>query len=578
MVRNLTVGKGIGIGFGVMLAALAAVVVLALAGIGGTADRAQKVIDGQALEASLAQRELDHLEWLGQVGALLTDGSVTELAAEAGDHRCAFGKWLYSDARREAEGKVEALAPLLKQIEAPHRELHESAVRMSEAHRQADAALPGLIVARQVEQLSWAGLVRDGIVGNAASLADLPDPARCGLCKWLAGERGVRTRAGGGEAFGKAWDALAASHAKLHDSARKLGQTYAQVHPGLEQTLTVHLRAHRSWVDQLGEATIAGQADLGVATDPPTCAYGALLTSKQWAEYSKRCPALHEALTASRAPHEKLHESATRIAAALAKGPAGRAEAERIFERDALPALGRFGECVHASIAAERKLVEARRQALQLYNEVMLPLLTENVRLLDQMKLASESGLEGIGRAEAVFASQTMPKARTVQALLREARRRAHHGATTSETVQAAASDARRNVAAVAAVGIVASIAIAVGILLRALRRMAPGPSAGAEEAAAAAEQVSSVGQALARRAAEQAGGLHRVARDLPALADSRPADDEAKCEPQPDTSALTTGARAFSPLRDRLARWRNKAREEQAAPALTPSDRQKRG
>ena len=48
-------------------------------GIGGIVKNAGTVIEGNKLKGEMVQREVDHLNWVNQVNALLTDEHVTEL-------------------------------------------------------------------------------------------------------------------------------------------------------------------------------------------------------------------------------------------------------------------------------------------------------------------------------------------------------------------------------------------------------------------------------------------------------------------------------------------------------------------
>jgi methyl-accepting chemotaxis protein len=97
-------------------------------GVGGIVENAEEVIDGNKLDGNLAQKEVDHLNWVNQVNALLTDESVTALNVQTDHAQCAFGKWLYGEGRQQAEMLVPELAPLLKAMEEPHKRLHESAI------------------------------------------------------------------------------------------------------------------------------------------------------------------------------------------------------------------------------------------------------------------------------------------------------------------------------------------------------------------------------------------------------------------------------------------------------------------
>ena len=139
---EVTVGKKITLGFGLVLALLLVAGVLSFTGVGGIVGNAREVISGNKLDAALAQKEVDHLNWMNAVNALLTDETVTELHVQTDPRKCGFGKWLYGDEAAEAVALVPSLAPLLKAIEDPHRKLHQSAIKIGEQFRPADENLP----------------------------------------------------------------------------------------------------------------------------------------------------------------------------------------------------------------------------------------------------------------------------------------------------------------------------------------------------------------------------------------------------------------------------------------------------
>ncbi|MBU1449260.1 methyl-accepting chemotaxis protein, partial [Patescibacteria group bacterium] len=95
--RNMTIGKRIAFGFGVVLVLLSAAGVLSYTGVGGIVHNAGDVIQGNKLDGTLAQRELDHLNWANKVNGLLSDDKITKLEVQTDPHKCAFGKWLYGD-------------------------------------------------------------------------------------------------------------------------------------------------------------------------------------------------------------------------------------------------------------------------------------------------------------------------------------------------------------------------------------------------------------------------------------------------------------------------------------------------
>ena len=522
MFKNMTVGKKIALGFGAVLVALGVVVALSFTGVGGIVENAEEVIYGNMLDAEMTQNEVDHLNWANHVNALLTDENVTTLDVEMDHRECAFGKWLYSDRRKEAEAMVEGLAEILKRVEDPHQHLHESAAEVQKHFRQADPKLPGLICAREVDHLAWADIIRDCVLTNCESLKVEIDPTQCALGKWLATEQAKKAYANGSSEFKQAWDKLVDVHRKLHESATKINETYVQMHPGLEQLLLHRELDHKNWVGKVSEAIIEGKSDLGVETDHTECAYGKFLASQKCADYEKGFPAFREAVAASKEPHRKLHETAIHISKSLASGAEGKTEAERIFKDETLPAMAKVGECFQKAIAAEHKLVHAQGEVLKLFEGVTLPLLKNTFGCLDEMKLAAERDLEGANKANAIYAAKTVPNLKKVQGCLHEARQEVKDNILTQEAMLEAAQGTKRNVGVVGAVGVVAGIAlaflIAIGII-KPIRRVISGLSVSIEQTDSAAGQISSASQSAAQGASEQAATIQETTSSVEQMA-----------------------------------------------------------
>jgi len=85
--RNMTLGKKIALGFGSVLLALGIVVTLCFTGVSGIVGNAEEVIYGNTLDATLTQKEVDHLNWVNKVNELLSDEDVTELSVQTDDHK-----------------------------------------------------------------------------------------------------------------------------------------------------------------------------------------------------------------------------------------------------------------------------------------------------------------------------------------------------------------------------------------------------------------------------------------------------------------------------------------------------------
>jgi len=116
-------------GFGIILLLIVALAWWAISGIGEIIHNADGVIDSSRLRGEMLQREVDHLNWALK---LSTDIPKNQVTVEKDYTQCGFGKWYYSDARKQAEVILPKLKDLFANIEEPHRQLHQSSVDIAE--------------------------------------------------------------------------------------------------------------------------------------------------------------------------------------------------------------------------------------------------------------------------------------------------------------------------------------------------------------------------------------------------------------------------------------------------------------
>jgi len=119
MLKNMTVGKKIVLGFASVLVLLTAVSAMAYHGIHGMGGDAEEAMEKYALRQDLYRAQNAHTDWAAHVTDLFMDDSITQLHVEIDDHKCHFGKWLYSDERKKAEKAMPKLAPM--QCDRCHR-------------------------------------------------------------------------------------------------------------------------------------------------------------------------------------------------------------------------------------------------------------------------------------------------------------------------------------------------------------------------------------------------------------------------------------------------------------------------
>ncbi|OHB44661.1 MAG: hypothetical protein A2Y13_03620 [Planctomycetes bacterium GWC2_45_44] len=130
MLKNMTIGKKLVFGFSLMLILLVLIGLVSYKSIYSMCNGTKDTINNNEIAQTLRQKEIDHLNWAGAVSAVLIDKGITELKVETDPHKCGFGKWYYSDARKEAESQIPAIASTLSEIEQYHTNLHLSAVEI----------------------------------------------------------------------------------------------------------------------------------------------------------------------------------------------------------------------------------------------------------------------------------------------------------------------------------------------------------------------------------------------------------------------------------------------------------------
>ncbi|MBU0637851.1 MAG: CZB domain-containing protein, partial [Planctomycetes bacterium] len=520
MFKGMTIGKKIGLGFGVVMLLLAAVGVLSFTGMRGIAHNADKAVAANTLSDQMVRNELAHLAWANKVSALLTDENVTKLEVQTDDHKCGFGQWLYGEDRQAAEAMVPSIAPLLKEIEAYHHDLHASAIEIGQSFQQADAMLPGQLCGREVDHLAWAAKINALFLQNLPTLDVQTDPTQCAFGHWLESEE-MRERVAADPEFGRLIAAIHEPHRKLHESATAIQQNWKQCHVGLCTELKDRLDDHRQWAAQVCRAAAIEDADFEVQTDPTQCAFGKFLNSDKCRQWCADFPELKAALEACRAPHEQLHASAIKIKEAFAAGEP--ALAKQVYVEETVPSLDAVAEHFYAAIAAETALVQAQEQARQIFEQQTLPALAATRAGLNACQEYASNALNGMNKANQVFVANTKPNLEKVQAALGQIRTEiANHAQSANDTMLTTAAGTQRNVTVIGSVAIIIGSLLAFFIargIVRTLTRIIAGLTDGAEQVNAAAGQVSSASQQLAEGASEQASALEETSSALEQMA-----------------------------------------------------------
>ncbi len=227
MASHMTVGKKIGLGFGLVMALLVAVGGIAYWGIGSMVSNAEHAISGNQLASDVAAKEVDHLNWAGAVSTFLNDDHIAELTVQTDSTKCALGKWLQSDERRKTEQMFPETAALLRELETPHKELHATAIAIKEKFQRADERLTAVLAEREIDHLMWADKVNQLFLQNQKELSVQTDPHKCALGQWLESDE-VKHQTAKDPTFAKLLAALEEPHRKLHQSAIGIQKAWKQ--------------------------------------------------------------------------------------------------------------------------------------------------------------------------------------------------------------------------------------------------------------------------------------------------------------------------------------------------------------
>jgi len=185
--KNMKIGMKLGLGFGVLILLL---VVLGSSGyfsIRGIMSDAENMIDGAKLQEFAKEKEIDHLNWAASLSAFMQNKRIKKLGIETDPAKCGLGKFLYGEERKHAENLVPSLVPVFKEMEEPHRRLHESAIEIERLMKRMD--VPSFLTSvyrAEIAHLDWAAKVREDIEAKKRAISVTTDPAKCAFGKWIS--------------------------------------------------------------------------------------------------------------------------------------------------------------------------------------------------------------------------------------------------------------------------------------------------------------------------------------------------------------------------------------------------------
>jgi methyl-accepting chemotaxis protein len=547
MFKNLTIGKKIGLTVGVLVLILLAVGLIAVFGINGIVNNADQVIEGNKLRAEMTQREVDHLQWAATVSDFLSDRDVHELEVELDHTQCALGRWYYAEDGTTQSEKVDravALVPSLQEpldaLEAPHRHLHESAQEIEKVYREADPDLPILLGERKNDHLAWAATIRDAFLEQRGDFGVQLDPTKCRLGQWIT-DRDAWIQAHAGAAFRESFNTLKEKHRKLHESARVVEEQLAfgelQTAQQREETLRATLQREAQTLFAALERAMEGVVDPAKEKAYKSADIAAIT---RWSTVDetmnealvKRFLVARVELADLARDHSAENISEAREAidratagletwAELAAAQPGLAETVATVRR--IGATWSETATEYTDITeTESRALQAVAQSRRAFETTTLPLLEQNLALLENLQGQAEQDLEGLQKARAIYADQTTTNLGQVQTHLHEIISTTRENIMTDEEMLSAARTTQWEVGVIALLGILGGSVLAVIIgrgLVTTLVRIIGGLNQGADEVHEASGQVSNASQQLAEGATEQAASLEETSSALEEMA-----------------------------------------------------------
>jgi len=151
LMMKLTIGRRLQIGF-------ALVVLLLIVGSATLHCEVSKVKHSQAQAVRLENwakliitKQTDHYKWLNGLNATFLQ-NLEGVTVQTDDHQCGLGKWLYGEEPKQLAATDPVAAQLLKDLEAPHHDLHAAAIEIDQLWRKSHEVADSKSAARYQEE------------------------------------------------------------------------------------------------------------------------------------------------------------------------------------------------------------------------------------------------------------------------------------------------------------------------------------------------------------------------------------------------------------------------------------------
>ncbi len=213
--KNVRIAVKIGGGFGLLIVLLIVISISSYIGLHVIEGHTHLLLEQNKNKSFMLAKEIDHLNWIAKINELFLKEDVTTLQVQTDDHKCGFGKWLYSPATQEMISQGGEEAVVLKAIQDPHRRLHESAIAIGKTYSAFDTEVAKLLPERWIDHLKWVKNLSNSLLSGQPFSGGL-DPHKCAFGKWYYGYQASDPELA---SLLKAWEE---PHVRLHGSAQQV--------------------------------------------------------------------------------------------------------------------------------------------------------------------------------------------------------------------------------------------------------------------------------------------------------------------------------------------------------------------
>jgi methyl-accepting chemotaxis protein len=552
--RNLTIGKKLALGFGVLLVLLLIAGAMSFTGIGTTQESAHKLNRYFKLDNALAQLVISQNLWIGKINSFLSENGSQKLDVETDDHKCTLGQWLYGEERREAENLIPDIAPLLKEVEAPHLRLHESATQIAKVFRRPHPGLLTTLSNHLNDQTMWVVSCARALVEEAGGLYVYQDMLRKAVQQAMSVLKACDED--------KTLIDLQAKQARASEIIKKLrygkeSKDYFWINDEHPRMIMHPYKPELDGTDISNYADPTGK-NLFVEMAKVCKSKGSGFVTYQWQLYgsSQLVPKisyveLYKPWGWIIGTGVYLDHTNKALLARAEEFAAGKAFSLGVETNPATSSFGLFlsdpktneleesfpelKASLEASKAPHQRLYQAAvgiekmvnklnmEEAFRVYQQEMKPALTEVTTHLGKAISAETRLREGASQADAIYAAQTKPNQDKIEALIQKIRKIAGDNIASKETTLTSVMKAtKRNVTAVSVgtffLGIFLALIIVRGIS-RILKTFSDRLDEAAQQVAAASSHISSASQELAEGTSEQAASLEETSASLEQMA-----------------------------------------------------------